>query len=502
MNHKCLFPLAGLLFFISCTVHENGSVRQPEKQVPVIYDVDVAVAGAGESGVFAAIAAARNGAKTVLIERFGSIGGSSGAGLNVGGGRQAPGPWKEPPAWKNDGKAHVPPLWIYPEIAGIPKEFMQRLEALCPNDSSRSTNALARANAISYLATRMLEEAGVHLLLSTFVTDPIMKGRTVEGVFVENKSGRQAVKATVVIDATGEADVARRAGVPFLQPKETYYPEDGHSPYGIGFYAYIGGIDWKEYTTAVENRDERVKVTFPPRQIGNLGIFTRCTGFTPIDPEGGVAAVRVQIEDPKEPYLPYSKVDMGNGLNVSMLETGMRLYTYERVQWIREHLPGCSNCFLLMISPYLETRGGPCIVGEHTLTLEECKAAKKFDDVMYLYGHGKALPFTRDKQGNYTWADVPYRVMVPKNVDGLLAVGRSASGVPDTLLRIRTAVRHMGQAGGTAAALAVKQGVQPRNLDVKALQRKLLEAGFYLGDESRLRELGLASQSSGAGSGS
>ena len=82
--------------------------------------------------------------------------------------------------------------------------------------------------------------------------------------------------------------------------------------------------------------------------------------------------------------------------------------------------------------------------------------------------------------------------MIPKKIDGLLAVGRSASGIPDTLLRNRTAVQHMGQVGGIAAALAAKQGISPRRVNVKELQRKLLSAGFYLGDKARLKDLGLA----------
>jgi hypothetical protein len=96
---------------------------------------------------------------------------------------------------------------------------------------------------------------------------------------------------------------------------------------------------------------------------------------------------------------------------------------------------------------------------------------------------------------NCVWPDVPYRVMVPKKIDGLLAVGRSAAGIPDTLLRNRTAIQHMGEVGGIAAAMAVKQGVAPRKLDVKALQRTLLKQGYYLGDAQRLAALGLAPHS-------
>ena len=110
---------------------------------------------------------------------------------------------------------------------------------------------------------------------------------------------------------------------------------------------------------------------------------------------------------------------------------------------------------------------------------------------MYLYGEFRALRYVCER-GGPVWGDVPYRVMVPKQIDGLLAAGRSASGKPDTLLRNRMAAKVMGQACGTAAALAVRRGVQPRELDIREFQRLLLAAGFYLGDARRLAELGLS----------
>ena len=95
------------------------------------------------------------------------------------------------------------------------------------------------------------------------------------------------------------------------------------------------------------------------------------------------------------------------------------------------------------------------------------------------------------EHGGYKWADVPYGVMIPKKLDGLIAVGRNASCIPDTLLRNREGVMYMGQAGGTAAAMAAREGINPRDVDVKALQKKLLQMGVFLGDETRLSELGL-----------
>jgi len=184
------------------------------------------------------------------------------------------------------------------------------------------------------------------------------------------------------------------------------------------------------------------------------------------------------------------ELDMGNAAHVSALESRLRLYIFETVQVYRRYMPGFERAYVLVTAPFLGTRGGPCIEGEYTLTMDDCRSAKKFDDVVYLYGEFRALTHTCE-EGECRWAEVPYRVMVPKRIDGLLAVGRSASGKPDTLLRNRMAVKHMGQVGGTAAALCSKNGVSPRELDVKELQRTLLDQGFYLGNLERLEELKL-----------
>ena len=212
--------------------------------------------------------------------------------------------------------------------------------------------------------------------------------------------------------------------------------------------------------------------------------------------DGGLGSLKVQLRDPVPPLdLHRAKVNMGDGKHVAKLEFGMRMYTFEVVQHLRENVPGCEDCYLIESAPFLGTRGGPCIQGEYTMTLDDCKAGRRFDDVMYLFGENRALRHTCLKEGKCKWPDVPYRVMVPLQIDGLLAIGRSASGIPDTVLRNRTAVQHMGQAAGIAAALAVKHGTSPRDIDVKVLQGKLLEAGFYLGDATRLDQLGLVASS-------
>jgi len=179
----------------------SPSVLEPAKRVPVAYDADVVVAGGGISGVFAALAAAREGASTVLIDRFGTVGGTLG-----------PGMMSQEGALKDHHKQIVkgaPNDAVKGDVTALPKEFAEQFFAIAPDAPSRF---LADSNKGYHVALKMLKEAGVILMLSAYACDPIIEGNTVYGVFVENKSGRQAVKAKVVIDATGEADVSRRAG--------------------------------------------------------------------------------------------------------------------------------------------------------------------------------------------------------------------------------------------------------------------------------------------------
>ena len=471
---------------------QRRTVTEPAKEVPVAYEADVVVAGGGMSGVFAAIAAARHGARTVLIEKYSVIGGVSGPGLNHGGGLQEPGPIRA----AEDGYLKI---WVYPEVTGIPKEFAERLEKLSPGamrarSPENDKNKVSVSHSVSYLATRMLQEAGVEVLLSAMVTDPIMEGETVKGVFVEHKSGREAITAKVVIDATGEADVARRARAPVLHPKESYRKLDGHAPNGIGQFIFVGGIDWAKYDEAYNQKGPGIEGTFTPFDIGGIAKIVATQGSernTALIQAGEIAAVKVQL------VRPHAAVDAGNGWHWSKIHEAMRLYSYELVRDLRKRVPGCENAYVVSLGE-MGARGGPVIEGEYTMTMDDAMAGKRFDDVIYLLGEARVLKRTCKGDKNCIWPDVPYRVMVPKKIDGLLAVGRSASGIPDTLLRNRTAIQHMGEVGGIAAAMAAAENIPPRKIDVKALQRTLLRKGYYLGDAQRLSALGLQASAAAA----
>jgi hypothetical protein len=374
-------------------------------------------------------------------------------------------------------------------FTGIPEEFMERYGAAGGGRLPYKPMDYLRDSGIaSYVALDMLNEAGVELLLSVAVSDPIMAGNRVTGLLFEGKGGRQAIKAKVVIDATGEADVSRRAGATALYPKESYNRMDKHAPTSMGIWAVMGGIDVDRYYEYIRTEENPYKIEI--RDIEGLGKIT--VYGTAKFPHGKVlnekerqAGIRAQL------LRPHQYVDASNPKHISRMEEEIRKYLFEVAVELRKNVPGYENAYLMIVSPYLTVRGGPCIRGVYTLTMDNCLEGKRFDDVVYVYGEPRALHRTRQKHGKSLWTDMPFRVMVPETVDGLIAVGRCASGIPDTLLRNRMAVMHMGQVGGTAAALAVKSDTQPRNLDVKALQANLIDAGFHLGDLARLSELKL-----------
>jgi hypothetical protein len=487
-----------------------NSIHEPAKHVRILAEADVVVAGAGVSGVFAAIAAARCGVRTVLVEKFGSVGGNIGPGMINNGGMTAGSPHPDVGYDKT----------VYPGMYGIAQEFIHRYAELGGGSMApyhtRPFDFATDAQIASYTAQRMLEESGVQLILGATAADPVMDGDVVNGIYIEASSERTAVLAKIVIDATGDAAIARRAGAPMLQPEQADKEVDAHSPVGMGLHYIVGGIDWNTWQrffeesqpsadeidwavetfgtdklgiwqpmlsmlrTAIERGNLATALSIPLSET--MSVDARMSGFSSV---GGESVGQGHIQPERT-----DKIDMNDTMHMSALEAGLRRQIMETVLFLRDHAPGMENARVLSIAPFLGARGGPCVDGEYTLTMDDCRAGAQFEDVIYRYGEFRALRWTAER-GEVKWADVPYRVMVPKRVDGLLCTGRAASGKPDTLLRNRWAVKIMGEACGIAAALCVEGESTPRNLNRKTLQAALLDAGFNLGDRTRLNELGL-----------
>ena len=477
-------------------------ITEPEKQVNIAYDVDVAVAGSGPSGVFAAIASARMNCSTVLVDRFGEPGGVMTVGNVFGRLRVEPG--------------HVPKGY-----AGIPKEFLDKHEALGGKVTTnfQGPHTFMNSCIASYVLIDMLRESGVHLMLSTFVTDPIVENGQVSGFFVENKSGRQAVKAKIVIDATGEADLVRRAGAAVLYPEPDNYIHDKHAPTGMAIWYTLGGVDWGRYQSFVAEQGEpdqedidwaeKNLPDMPPgpllsrvRRAFEKGEYLHVWPIENLEVEKGPASLPDEAHQfgTIRPGLNLAEVQEGvagarvacirginaaDGNHISELEAQTRMRVFETARFWKDYVPGFENSFLMNISPFLGNRGGPCIQGDYVMTVEDVEKGAQFANNLFVF---------RPSGVKYKpkWTEFPYRAMLPRELDNVLAVGRSASCRPDTLLRGAHMVPHMGQAAGAAAALAVGEGVTPRQINVKSLQKHLFAEGFYLGDGKRLRDLGLS----------
>lgn len=482
-----------------------GHVVEREKRVPVVRDCDVAVAGAGVSGIMAALAAARQGASVVLIDRFGQVGGNMG-----------PGYFMASLLYREPGRTlHVV------DYPGTAREFVDRIEAML-REAGVEFNYPHYSFTISRLAQTMLDEAAVELMLSARAADPVIEGNTTRGLFVETKSGRVAVRAKVVVDATGDASIAARAGAPIVRGStaeecdspniwEGYNtPQFRHRNDG-GVYAILGGVDMDAYTKFAEEpcelneaeagfRDEDLKhfgAHWPDALVpllhrawesGGYRASRKLRGnyyvgfcvFRRISPD--VAALWVHH---------FGDYDGGSWEDVSDLEAGVRAYVFDTLAFLRKHrVPGFENAFLLGMSAFLGSRGGPRIEGEYVLQTEELWTGMSHPDTMFRSYVGVF------RKGSDEGCDMPYGMALPKGVTGLLVTGRGMSyhrRGHDPGVRARCNMIMLGECIGTAAALAAAGGVEPCDLDLHELRRILFERGYPYGDKARLRELGLVS---------
>lgn len=468
-----------------------NTMVEVKKSVPVVAEVDVLVVGGGIAGSTAAVAAARNGAATMLVDRFGYLGGNIGPGMISGG-----------TAINSELPASMCGC-----MPGIPGEFGHRCEAY--TNAPPPSNYFRDSQVISYVWFKMMQESGVRLLLNTFAADPLMDGKKVIGLVVEDKSGTHAIRAKVIVDATGDADVATRAGAAV---------DDGRGLSHSGVYWAVANVDSEEYSNRVLRKEpdpedvrwadgiserelgksgyhlrprsftyERLRQLFPYfkpawesgeyrfiQKIGDVGIVLMDHGIHKTLPNGKYCIFGAQVGV----YRPKNRLT-GDTAVMNELEIGCRTYIFETAQFLRRRVPGFETSYLHIIAPYFHSRGGRSIVSERPVTVEDVKKGQRLDDVVFV-GEIKKHSF-----------DFPYRQFLPKEIDGLLVTGRAAIVQPPSM-RTRWMVFLMGQATGVAAALAARADIVPRELNVKELQSLLYhEYQVPLGDENRLQELGL-----------
>ncbi|KON26305.1 hypothetical protein AC480_05935 [miscellaneous Crenarchaeota group archaeon SMTZ1-55] len=456
-------------------------IVEPERQTPVFTAVDVVVVGGGPAGLVAALAAKRAGADVLLVERHGYLGGLLTGGFVT-----------KPQA---------------PVVGGIPEELFTRARQL--GGARGNIRYRLRDGTYTYfmspidpetmkrVAFESVDEAGVQLLLHSLVVDAVNERGAVKGVLVENKSGRQAILADVIIDASGDADVAARAGAPYVVGRRS----DGVAqPMTMMF--RMGRVDVDQLVQYAKTHVDDFTFTYYPNVAEGIPDASQCLnivleGFIRLQEQaaakGGYEPPRIGFNvktgvGPGDVFVNATRITEGTGTNVQDLtdaEVRVRAQVHACVAFLKTYVPGFADAYLLDTPPEIGVRESRRILGEYTLTLDDIVQRRSFDDVVAKgYGvidihepGGKNLRF--DAVEEY---QIPYRCLLPQRIDNLIVAGRCVSCDHDVLGTLRTipACMYTGQAAGVAAALAAQAHTSPRDLNVNSLQQALLQQNVVL----------------------
>ncbi len=430
---------------------------------------DVIVCGGGTAGSCAAIAAARGGAKTLLIEQFGFLGGSQTGALVV--------PYMNYFA----GAQQL--------IAGMHQEIIDRLAAWPGGCRSGAFNY----ELLKYVLEDMACEAGVELLYHTFLAETVVEAGCLAAIVAYNKSGRHELAAKQFIDCTGDADIAFRAGVPC----ESGRPEDGLNQ-SASLRFVVGNVDLDALAVKITELTDRPAAP-PELSMGFAKGYTvapkiealvdqaTADGVFALE-EGGYVQFFSIPGRPGEVAFNCPRITFVNGAkaeDLTKVQVQGRKVIPKIMEFGRRYLAGFDDAYLLLTAPLPGIRESRRIVGEYVLTAEDCLYPTRFPDRIAKSSYpvdvhnpsGVGVTLKKLPPGEYH--DLPYRCLVPLQVDDLLVAGRciSATFEAQAAIRIEPTCRAMGEAAGTAAALCLERECTPRALSAEVLLGKLAENG-------------------------
>jgi hypothetical protein len=414
--------------------------REPEKEIPVYGRFDVIVVGGGPAGFAAALSSLRNGARTIIIERFAFFGGTATASLmtNINGYRNQ----VKPDGLQTSKGISEEVILRLKEIDGLGRSSYPQ-EEYTTEKGRLSYSYAIDSEKTKYLLTKMLYDEGANILFHTIFVDTILEGNKIVGIIIENKSGRQAIFGKVVIDASGDADVAYKAGVPYWQAD---IKNDKHLANCLMY--RVGGFD-------TNNLD---KISGPVTR--NSLLF----------------------------WGPSLDMDVTNADNLTRSEIETRLGVFEHFRKQQEtSAPFLNNASVIETAPLLGIRQTRFIKGLYTTTAEDAIEGRKFKDsismsacpIINYYGYRRYL--------GHEGYEIPYRCLLPQEIEGLLVAGRCISSDQQSYESFRAMAPTMclGEAAGTAAALCVKSQKSPKEIDVEILRDQLIKQGAEIGQNKK-----------------
>lgn len=429
------------------------TIIEAAREVPVIREVDVLVAGGGPAGCAAALAAARAGATTMIVEINSCLGGIATSGM----------------------MSH----WCGGSVSPITDELQNACHAIhWPVEDGNSVNAwVINHEKLKLVLFNKLDEAGVVIRTHTFCADVIMEGSTVKGLVLESKSGREAVLAHTVVDATGDGDIAAKANVPFRKGRDE---DQRMQPVTLMF--KLGGVDFQR---AIFPGSFETRVQVPNGEIQALAHQCLPT------PMGHTLLYR-STQDGHVVVNMTNLIDI-DGTNADDL-TKAEIETHRQIpliiDFLRQNAPGYENCYLLASAEMIGVRETRHFQADYVLTAEDIVEATMFDDwiatknhfnfdIHNLDGSGLDKNGAQHKfksKGRYA---IPRRACLPANVNNLMLAGRDIAGThkAHSNYRVMPICANIGQGVGVVAALAAKLNVAPRDLDMAIAHRELNRQG-------------------------
>jgi hypothetical protein len=443
----------------------SAHVHEPARDTPVLGEYDVVVLGGGPAGIAAASAAARDKAKTLLVERYGFLGGmGTAAGVTNFCGLHA--------------NVHGE---IRQVVHGIADGLLQRMRALGGlNEPHVIFNGKIAAQAydnavLKIAADELVTTSGADILFHAWAAGVVMRSESeIAALLVETKSGRAAIRARLFVDCSGDADLAAHAGAPFEKSPQLLYPTAMFR---------VGNVDPEragEAWTAIPKRMEDAEKR--GRKFPRKAPIVR--------PQKHPREWRVNVTQLAN--AEGNAVDGTNARELSDAELEGRRQIVDFFRFLREDVPGFEDAYILEIAPQVGIRETRRIVGLYQLTEEDVLGCASFDDTVGVNGwpveahvKGDVIFKFAEIPASRGFNHLPFRILVPQRVENLLVAGRCASmtHMGQSAARVSGGCLVMGEAAGTAASLALADGKSPRTIDIAKLQARLEAAGAYLGKE-------------------